>query len=219
MKQNSLTIILLGRSGSGKGTQADLIAKRYKHIRYISTGDLFRSMLETEKHSISQKTKEIVNSGGLPPSWLASFLWTREIINTVQPRDTVIFDGAPRRLPEARLLDEVLGWSGRKGIPILIDISSREAFRRLSERRMCKECKKIFPFLGKFKNFTYCDVCGGLLIKREDDDAKAIKSRQKWFTDSVMPVVRYYKRQKRLKVVNGEQSIEKVHKDIVRILE
>lgn len=218
MPKSPITLILLGRSGSGKGTQAILLEKHFRHLRYISTGDLFRALLKNEKHVTAKRVKQIVNGGGLPPHWLASYLWTREIIERVKPHEGVIFDGAPRRLPEARLLDEILAWYGRVGIPLFIDISRKEAFDRLSKRRICKKCAKIIPYVEKFKKLTVCDRCGGELRTRRDDDPKSIWRRLQWFDESVMPVIRYYKKAKRLKVINGEQSIEDVCKDILKVL-
>lgn len=219
MPKSPITFILLGRSGSGKGTQAILLQKRFKHLRYISTGDLFRALLANGEHITAKRVKRIVNGGGLPPHWLASYLWTREIIERLKPREGAIFDGAPRRFPEAQLLDEILAWYGRVGVPLLIDISRKEAFERLSKRRICKKCARIIPYMREFKGLSVCDRCGGELRTRKDDDPKSIRRRLAWFDESVMPVIRYYKKEKRLKVINGEQSIEDVFKDILKVLE
>ena len=217
MKKKPLTLIFLGRSGSGKGTQAVLLKSHFKGIRFITTGDLFRKLLKKKDSETARKIKKIVNSGGLAPHWLASFLWTRAIIDQVKPQDMVVFDGAPRRLDEAKLLDEILEWYGRKPIPILVDISSREAVNRLTKRKLCKGCGKIIPYIGKYKDITVCNTCGGKLITRKDDAPSSIKKRLSWYNKKVKAVEEYYKSQGRLKVIDGEQSIAEVFNDILKI--
>jgi len=186
---NPRTLVFLGRSGSGKGTQVELIRKTLEPCLYIYTGDLFRALAKTESFA-GKKIKGVIDSGGLPDEWLASFLWQRELIEKFKGNENLIFDGAPRRLPEAERLDEVLGWLERKkGLrTILVDITEEEAMTRLLKRA------------------------------RVDDNEESIRSRLEWFKTSTGPVVDYYEKTGRLIKVDGIGSIEDIHQRLVKAL-
>ncbi len=186
MKKRLLNIILLGRAGSGKGTQGKFLAKEFG-LKYISSGSLFRTLAK-KNTPLGKKIKEILTKGGLQPGWLAFWLWVNEL-KKIDFSKGIILDGASRRLEEAKLLDEVFTWLGRKNLLVLlIDISPKEALRRLLKRA------------------------------RVDDAPSAINKRLEWFNKEVMPVVRYYKKTGRLIKINGQQSREKVFKEIKSFL-
>lgn len=127
-----LNIIPLGRSGSGKGTQAKLLAKEFG-LKHISSGDLFRALAEREIF-IGRQTKETLERGGLFADWFAFWLWVNELIK-LDPSQGVILDGASRRLEEAKLLDKVFIQLKRPNLKVLlIDISRQEAIKRLLGR-------------------------------------------------------------------------------------
>ncbi|MBD3207867.1 MAG: adenylate kinase, partial [Candidatus Nealsonbacteria bacterium] len=101
---------------------------------------------------------------------------------------------------------------------LLVDISKEEAIQRLTKRRMCSQCGRIIPFVGKFKEIDKCDKCGGDLITREDDDIEGVKERLGWFDTDVKPVIDYYQGKGKLTKINGEQSIEDVFEDVLKAL-
>ncbi|MBI4118684.1 MAG: nucleoside monophosphate kinase [Parcubacteria group bacterium] len=183
------TIIILGRSGSGKGTQAELLKKLIEPCLYVYTGDLFRELAQTET-AAGRKVKEIVEGGGLPDEWLAAFLWQRKLIDSLKSgRENLIIDGSPRRLDEAREMDEVLLWLGRADIKvILVDITEDEAVTRLLKRG------------------------------RKDDSEQAIRSRLEWFNTQALPAIEYYEKSGRLIKVDGLGSIEEIHARIKQAL-
>lgn len=130
---NINTLILLGRSGCGKDTQADLLKEKYGYM-ILSTGELFRSLAQ-EQTFAGKKVAVTLEKGELPPGWLAEFLWTRWLTGQQSLPERFIFNGAPRRLDEAEELDEALEWFGRQdGKALLVDISSQEAKQRLLKR-------------------------------------------------------------------------------------
>ena len=131
-----------------------------------------------------------------------------------------VFDGSPRKLIEVVLVEEALDWYGwQKNVKIiLINISQKESIWRLTKRRMCKDCGRILPYIGEFRKLKKCDKCGGKLMTRADDTVEGAKERLRWYKTDVMPVINYYKKQGRLIKINGEQSIEKVFKDILKAL-
>ena len=106
----------------------------------------------------------------------------------------------------------------RLRFPILLDIPRQEAFDRLTKRRICKNCKKIIPWVGEFKKMEKCPDCGGELFHRPDDNMEAIKNRLDYFDKEVVEVLDYYKKGGQLITVNGDQPIEKVFKDILKAI-
>ena len=134
-----LSFALIGRSGCGKGTQADLLMKHFGNLLYISTGDLLRNLAKLDT-SAGKAAKEIMTKGELIPDFMIIGLWMRELNINLKDDQGVLFDGAFRRLIEAEQADEYFSLLGRKDnfFPILIDISKEEAFDRLTKRRICK---------------------------------------------------------------------------------
>jgi len=214
-----LSFALIGRSGCGKGTQADLLIKHFGNLLYISTGGLLRDLAKLET-AAGKGIKKILNEGGLAPDFVIIGLWMRELCNNLGENQGVILDGAPRRVIEAQAMDEFMDFLNRKDafFPILIDISREEAYGRLTKRRICKECGKLIPWVGEFKKLEKCDACGGELFNRPDDNPEAINNRLDYYEDKVVEVINYYKDKNRLITVNGEQPIEDVFKDILKAI-
>lgn len=182
------TIIVLGRSGSGKGTQVELLKKLFEPYLSVYTGDLFRA-LEKEETLAGKKVRELVDSGGLPPEWIAEFLWQKELIYKLKDSENIIFDGSPRRLDEAEKLDEVLSWLGRTDLKVvLVDITEDEAVERLLKRA------------------------------RKDDTEESIRSRLNWFNTDAMPAIEYYEKSGRLIKIDGMGNIEEIHERIKKAL-
>jgi adenylate kinase len=187
--QKPLTIAFIGRSGSGKGTQAKLLMSRLHKPIYIATGNLFRALAGTDSVS-GRKVAAQLKVGGLPPYWLAYVLWQRELVEKLVDGDEdVVFDGALRRVEEITLLDEVLAWLERPmAIPALIDVTREEAFKRLKAR------------------------------KREDDTDESINNRLDYYEVDVVPVIEYYERQGRLVCVDGMPPPDKVFDHLLAAL-
>jgi len=214
-----LNFTLIGRSGSGKGTQAKLLIERFGNLFYVYTGDLFRDLAKANTDT-GKRIKKIIKEGGLPFDELATTLWMYKIVYNVKENQGILFDGSPRRLDEAKVIDEFMEFLERKEntYNILLDISREEAFNRLIKRRICKKCERLIPWVGEFKKLKVCDKCGGELITRPDDSSKAINNRLDFYDKRVTEVVDYYKKQNRLIEINGEQSIEDVFQDILKAI-
>ena len=214
-----LNFTLIGRSGSGKGTQAKLLIKHFGNLFYVSTGDLFRNLSKADTDT-GAKIRKIIKEGGLPFDDLAATLWMHELSYNLKEEQGFILDGAPRRVNEAQTLDRFLDFLERKETTfnLLIDISREEALGRLSKRRICKKCGRLIPWVGEFKELKVCDKCGGELVSRPDDTPEAINSRLDFYDERVSEVVKYYDDQNRLIKINGEQTIEYVFKDILKAL-
>jgi len=208
-------IILLGRQGCGKGTQAKFLTKDFG-FSYIGSGELLRNFYEGE-HFSARKVKEVLNKGRYLPSAFIFFIWM-EVLEKLKQRQSlkgILFDGSPRMLLEAQLLDQALEWyEWPRPSVILIEISREEAFNRLTKRRMCEKCARVIPLNEETEALTNCQTCGGKLIVRPDDTPDAINSRLDLFEEETLPVIEYYKAKGVLKTVNGEQGIERVYSAI-----
>lgn len=213
-------IILLGRQGSGKGTQAKLLVKEFG-FDYIGSGEILRSFYEGTSFS-AKKAKNVLNAGDYMPTAVIFMLWMQKLEALKEKGEPkgIIFDGSPRKLLEAQLLDQALEWYGWDSNleVMLITLSYEEAINRLTKRRACAKCGKLIPYIGEMKNLHVCDACGGELVMRPDDTLDGIKSRLDLFQKETVPVIEYYKKQGKLKEVNGEQSIEKVYSEIKVLL-
>lgn len=217
--EKPISFALIGRSGCGKGTQAQLLMKHFPNLFYVSTGGLLRDLAKRDS-SAGKAAKKILDNGGLIPDFMIIGLWMRELCLNLKDDQGIMFDGALRRLSEVKQADDFLDFISKKEnyFPILIDISREEAFDRLTKRRICQNCGKIFPWIGDSKKIEKCDSCGGELLHRQDDNEEAIKNRLDYFEKDVKEVLDYYRKDGRLITVNGEQSIEKVFEDILEAI-
>ncbi len=218
---NPLIVIILGRSGCGKGTQAKLLQEKYG-LEYMGSGENLREKAATDGFS-GRKIKEVINLGSFVPVPVIFQIWINKLEdwkNNKADLRGIIFDGSPRKLPEAHLLDESLEWyEWNKNVKVLlIDISEQEAFNRLTKRRICKNCDKLIPYIGDYKNLKVCDKCGGELVSRPDDKEESIRGRLDEFTKEVLPVIEHYKNKGLLITISGDQQIEGVHESIVRAI-
>jgi len=213
--KKTLNLVILGPQGSGKGTQAGLLAKKFE-LEHIETCDMLRE-LAREPSPLGEKVDRIINKQG-------KLVPTRLFINLIKLRiqsltrdQGIVFDGSPRRLVEAKILDELLVKLNRKIDKVfLLDISEIESVERLGKRRVCRKCDTNFVVgLDITKNQTKCPKCGGKLYKRKDDTREGILARLKEYRKKTLAVANYYCKQGKLVIINGEQSIKKVHQDII----
>lgn len=214
-------IIILGNSGSGKGTQAKFLQEKLG-LDYVGSGDLVRAR-ETVNDFTGRKLKETVDSGQYAPTAIIFKLWMDRwegIKNQPKFRGFII-DGSPRKIMEAKLLDQTLEWFEWASFlqVLLVDVPRQECFTRLINRKVCESCKLHIPYTGKVTDTQKCDRCGGTLIKRADDTPDAINSRLDLFEKEVGRVIEYYEKSGRLIRVNGEQSVEDVHRDVMKALD
>lgn len=191
-------VIFIGRSGSGKGTQAELLTKKLESrsgtgsVFYFATGECFRSIAkQSELLTGKLIDTKIMKMGAKGPDFFTIWCWSKEFIYNVKAEQHVILDGTPRTLLEAKVLDEMLGFYNRDNVfPVWLDVSYNWAYDRLMKR-------------GRF-----------------DDIPETIKNRLAYYSKYVEPSVEYFKKESVHKIIriNGEQSVEDVHKDIMKAL-
>jgi adenylate kinase len=217
MKKN-INIIIMGPQGSGKGTQARLLARKYD-LQIFETGNVLRSIAK-QNTKLGKKIDEIINKKGQFVPW--------ELLRKVIDQQTknfdkskgIIFDGTPRRIEEVKYWENKLKQINRKiNYIFYISISEEESVKRLSSRKLCKENEHPL-IVGKDikEEDTKCPICGSEIYRREDDTPEKIANRLKWSRRLLDPVIKYYKNKGMLTKINGKQSIEEVHKEIVNYI-
>lgn len=209
----SLNIVFLGQAGSGKGTQAAILKKTFS-LWEIDTGTVLRELVKKPDY-FGEKIEKVMAQGKLVPLWLAVYCWLDLLMNVPEDKG-IILEGSPRQLEEAKILEEVLNWFGRKNFrAIYLKISDKEVLKRLLARRLCSQCKKEYSLILT-PGVTQCSICGGKLIKRADDNPKAIKNRIEFFKKNTLPVINYFRKKKILIEVDGERPIEEISKEIIK---
>jgi len=218
--KNKKVIIIFGPPGSGKGTQAKLISKKL-NLEYFGSGAALRRRQKIGDFT-GKKLSKVMNQGQWVPESTVIKLWMDNLEECKKKRNFKgwVYDGGPRKILEAQLLDITLKWyDWNKKVKVLyIYISNKEAFDRLTKRRQCKKCGELIPWIGEFKKLKKCHKCGGELIHRPDDKPGAMRKRLAEFKKHTLPVIDYFKKQGKIIKINGEQNIENVFKDILKVL-
>lgn len=201
-----MRLLFIGPQGSGKGTQAEIISEKLK-IAHISTGDLFREL----KGYMKKKVDAYMNKGELVPDELTLDILKKRLSKKDCKRGFIL-DGFPRDLNQAKLLDKIV----KIDFAIEIKISDRESIKRISGRRICEKCGEIYNVntSPKPKKKGICDMDGGKLYQRKDDNKSALKKRLKIYHKQTEGILKHYNAKK----VNGKMSIERVTKKILNIV-
>lgn len=204
-------IIFLGPPGAGKGTQASRLS-RSRSISKISTGDMLRSAV-LQDTELGRKVKEIMNDGGLVDDETMLSL-VRERISRPDCRNGFILDGYPRNLKQAGQLESVLD-PDMHICAIEIAVSEEEVVKRVSGRRTCPQCDRIYNmYFCSPKNDEKCDVDGAALYRRNDDSEEVVRKRIATYQRETYPLMAHYKQLGVLRFVDGDQPEEDVAREI-----
>jgi len=205
-----MDIILFGMQGSGKGTQGKILAERYG-LKVFDMGSALRAMI-TSGSELGNRIKDIVESGNLVSDDIVMEVVAQFLENGGR-ESNILFDGIPRTMNQAEKLLSILSARSRDAFALEIKISEKEAIERLTKRRMCINCKEIYP---AFYNGDVCSDCGSELVTRSDDsNIDSVKTRLESFRNETMPVIKHFYEKDRLIEVDGEQQIPDVTEEMI----
>lgn len=212
-----MKLLIMGRPGAGKGTQAVNI-REYYNIPHISTGDIFRANLK-EKTKLGLLAKEYMDKGQLVPDSLTIDL-VKDRLSQADCQNGFLLDGFPRNLEQAHALDSFLKEKGETLDAVLdIDVKPEILIDRIVGRRVCKNCGATYHVKNNPPKVEgICDKCGSELVQRADDTYETAKSRLEVYDKQTAPLLDYYRDQHLLKTVNGDQDFAKVFEDIKKVL-
>lgn len=201
-------LILLGAPGTGKGTQADVIAERFRWP-HISTGDMLREAV-ARGTDLGKQAKAYMDRGELAPDDLVIAMLV-ERIGQSDCQSGFLLDGFPRNLAQAEALDRALADASKAiDLAINITVADAELVRRLSGRWLCRDCGAIYHQVTSPPRVAgKCDKCGGELYQREDDRPETVRARLERQRPPA-DLIEHYRRKGRLKDIDGSRPIEAV---------
>ena len=205
--------VFAGPPGSGKGTQAKLLAPKLK-VPHISLGDLLREAVRS-RSKVGEIAKNYLDAGKLVPDNVAIDV-AEEAVSRKECKNGFVIDGFPRTLEQAVLFDILLGKlkSNLKKV-LYIDIPLEEILKRLTGRRSCRKCGAVYHLTyNPPKKDGICDVCGGELYQRHDDTDEVIKARYEVYKKQTSPLIDYYTKAGNLVYINGAKDVSEVFKEV-----
>jgi adenylate kinase len=212
-----MNLVLLGAPGSGKGTQAQRLRDE-KGIPQISSGDLLRDAV-ARGTELGKKAKAAMDAGELVSDEIVLGL-IRERLGQADTDAGYILDGYPRNVAQAAALDRLLEELNKPlDAVVLMDVDAGVLFKRLSGRRTCPTCGKVFNiYSSKSTKGDRCDVCpdAPLLIQRADDREDVIENRLKVYASHTQPLIEHYGNRGLLKTVNADAPVATVYEAFLR---
>lgn len=212
-----MNLLIMGRPGAGKGTQAVNI-KEYYHIPHISTGDMFRAAIKNGT-KLGLMAKSYMDQGLLVPDEVTIGL-VEERLQEEDCKKGFLLDGFPRTIAQAEALDQILKQIGKKLDAVLdVNVGAEILINRMIGRRVCKGCGATYHVeFNPPKQAGVCDACGTKLIQRDDDKEETAKNRLNVYDAQTAPLLDFYAKRNLLKTVDGNQSVNQVFEDIKTVL-
>ncbi len=214
-----MRIVLLGVPGSGKGTQAKLMAEKYR-VPQISSGELLRQAV-TEKTELGKRVASIIASGELVSDGIVIDAVTERLRSNESKRGFVL-DGFPRTIPQAQQLDTRLGWMNRPlQLVLYFSLSPAVVKKRTLGRLECAECGASYNrYFSPPAKRGICDHCGSkAFAQRPDDNQRAVRARLDAYEQDTAPLITYFKAQHKLRTVEGEGEIQDIFERICEIVD
>lgn len=212
-------IMFIAPPAAGKGTQAELVAKKY-NIPHISTGDILRD-ISKEDSEIGHYVFETLSAGRLVKDEI-TYQLIEDRLKENDCQNGFIIDGFPRTLNQAIEYDKILDNLGYKiGYVIYININEKILEKRITGRRICEDCKTIYNINSENSApqvESVCDNCGGRLYQRNDDNLASFQTRYKMYIENTEPILEHYRDKNALYEVNGEDTVENVFNKIDEII-
>ena len=213
-----MNIILMGLPGAGKGTQASEIVKKFP-IPHISTGDMFRKAIKDET-DLGKEAKSYMDRGELVPDEVTVGI-VKERISEDDAKKGFLLDGFPRTIEQAEALSEIMQELDRKIDAVInIEVPEEELMNRLTGRRICEKCGTTYHLVfNPPKVDGICDIDGGKLYQREDDNPETVANRLNVNVKQSKPILEYYDNENVLKNIDGSKDINEVTSNVIDILE
>ena len=210
-------IILVGAQGSGKGTQAEMLTQALG-VAHVASGDLFRKAID-EKTELGLKAKVYIDRGELVPDDLTVTM----VLKRLEEPDCsqgALFDGFPRTVAQAEVLDKGLGGVGKQiDLAIYLQVPREELLNRLSGRYICRAKQHVYHiYFRPPKVAGVCDIDGSELYQRSDDTGEAVQRRLDIFFNETIQLLDYYEKQKKLVEVDGNQDIDQVQQSLLDVI-
>jgi len=202
-------VVLVGPPGAGKGTQAQFISSHLA-IPKISTGDIFRYNVSSGT-DLGRQAKAFMDRGDLVPDEL-TIAMVRDRLQEDDAHTGFLLDGFPRNVPQAETLKKMLaGWETRLDIVLELVVDDDEVVRRLSGRRTCRKCGRIWHVLfDPPARSGQCDDCGGELFQRDDDREQTIRHRLDVYAQQTQPLIAFYADEGTLLGIDATGPVEEI---------
>jgi len=212
-----MILVLIGPPGSGKGTQAKILAATRKFPQ-LSTGDMLRTAI-AQGSELGLQAKKLMDQGALVPDSVVIGLIGQRTLES-DCKVGFILDGFPRNVSQAQALDQMLKTQGREvDRAVFFEIPDEDLVKRLSGRRTCVECSAMYHVENaKPQKDGLCDQCGSSLRQRDDDKSEVVRKRLQVYHEQTAPVVGFYERQSKLKTLDAAESAIQVSKVLTDIL-
>lgn len=208
-------LVLLGKQGAGKGTQAARLAEHFG-IAHLATGDLLRAAAAAGT-AVGLEAQRYMDAGELVPDEIV-FGVVEENVTGDELTDGFVLDGFPRTEAQAIELERVL--DGRPlDVVINLDVSTEIVLDRIAGRRVCEGCGATYHVNLPPKDDWTCDSCGGKVVQRSDDTEEAVMRRLELYEEETVPIIDFYRRLGKLEVVDGEGDGDDVFKRLVTTVE
>ena len=213
-----MNIILMGLPGAGKGTQASEIVKKFP-IPHISTGDMFRKAIKDET-DLGKEAKSYMDRGELVPDEVTVGI-VKERISEDDAKKGFLLDGFPRTIEQAEALNSIMSELDREIDAVInIEVPEEELMNRLTGRRICEKCGTTYHLVfNPPKVDGVCDIDGGKLYQRKDDNPETVSNRLSVNVKQSKPILEYYDEKGVLKNIDGAKDIDDVTKDVIDILD
>lgn len=204
-----MKLLIMGRPGAGKGTQAANI-KEYYGIPHISTGDMFRAAIKNQT-KLGLLAKEYMDKGLLVPDEITIGIVQERLLES-DCKKGFLLDGFPRTIAQAESLESFLKENSIALDAVLdVDVPVEILVKRIVGRRVCKKCGATFHIeFNAPKNDGICDVCGTPLVQRNDDCLETVNKRLNEYDTKTAPLLKFYQDRNLIKTVNGNQALDKV---------
>lgn len=204
-------LLIFGRQGAGKGTQAVRLAQSYD-VPHISTGDMLRAAVK-EGTEFGLRAKEIMDAGQLVSDEVMLGIIS-ERLSEPDAESGWLLDGFPRTLQQAKDLAALVGDGG---IDLAVDLEVAEdvVVQRISSRRVCSSCGAIYSTETPPTSPWTCDQCGGEVVQRDDDTEQAVRERLELYASQTVPAVRWFDDQGLLVTIDGTGDVDDVTQRVI----